>query len=94
MRLRGGAGAGECASVVGIKGCESGAPKRAERYQIGPEATGLGKAAPGPEPEASMEVPTAERFTPYLSAIWVSRRILPRIDPVRMDFAALSSPAS
>ena len=58
-----------CASVVGTECCESGARKRAERSQIGPEAAGLGKAAPGPEPEAAMEVPTAECVTPYLSAI-------------------------
>ena len=60
-----------CESAVRIECGESGAPKGAERFQNGPEAAGPGKAGPGLEPEASLEVPTAERFTPYLNAIRV-----------------------
>ena len=51
-----------CESAVGIECRESGAPKGAERFQIGPEAAGLGKAAPGLEPEASVEVTSAKSF--------------------------------
>jgi hypothetical protein len=58
-----------CARVVGIERLASEAPKWAERFQIGPEAAGPGKAAPGLEAAASLEVPAAEYFTPYLSAI-------------------------
>ena len=58
-----------CASVVGIECCESGVPKGAERFQTGHEAAGPGKAAPGLELNAYLQVTTAERFTPYLSAI-------------------------
>jgi hypothetical protein len=58
-----------CASAVGIGGRQSGAPKGAARFQLGPVAAGPGKAAPGLEPEASLEVPIVQRFTPYLSAI-------------------------
>ena len=58
-----------CASVVGIEGCEFGAPKGVERFQVGHEAAGPGKAAPGQELEAFLEVPTAERVTSYLSAV-------------------------
>jgi hypothetical protein len=32
-----------CANVVRIEGCESGAPKGAERFQIGHEALGRGR---------------------------------------------------
>jgi hypothetical protein len=38
-------------------------------FQTGSEAAGPGTTAPRLEPEASLEVPSAERFTPYLSAI-------------------------
>ncbi len=62
-------GRAECARVLGIEGGESSAPKGTDRFRTGPEAAGLGKAAPEPELEASMEVPAAERFRPYLSAI-------------------------
>jgi hypothetical protein len=58
-----------CARVVGIERLASEAPKWAERFQIGPEAAGPGKAAPGLEAAASLKVPAAEYFTPYLSAI-------------------------
>ena len=58
-----------CASVVGIECCESGPPKGAQRFQTGHEAAGPGKGAPGLELDAFLPVPTAERLTPYLSAI-------------------------
>ena len=58
-----------CASVVGIECCESGVPKGTERFQTGHEAAGLGKGAPWMELDAFLQVPTVERFTPYLSAI-------------------------
>ena len=60
-----------CARAVGIEKMESGAPKWAERSEIGPEAAGPGKAAPGLEAAPSLEVPAAERFTAYLSVILV-----------------------
>ena len=48
MRVRGSAGAGGVfASVVGIEGCESGAPKGAERFQTGQEALGRGRLPQG-----------------------------------------------
>jgi hypothetical protein len=53
----------------GYNAASLGGPKRADRFQIGPEAAGPRKTAPRLEPEASLEVPSAERFTPYLSAI-------------------------
>ena len=58
-----------CESAVGIKCWESGGPKGADWFQIGPEARGPGKAAVGLAPDASLEVPSAERFTPYARAI-------------------------
>jgi hypothetical protein len=73
VRFRGGAGAVPgrvgCASIVGIECCESGVPKGTERFQTGHEAAGLGKGAPWMELDAFLQVPTVERFTPYLSAI-------------------------
>ena len=71
MRVRGSAGAGGVCQRRGIECCESGAPKGAERFQSGHEALGRGKAAPGLELDAYLQVTTAERFTPYLSAILV-----------------------
>ena len=44
-------------------------PKGTERFQTGHEAAGLGKGAPWMELDAFLQVPTVERFTPYLSAI-------------------------
>src|ERR1017187_4648666 len=57
-----------CARAVGIERLASGAPQWAERFQIGPEAAGPGKVAPGLEAAASLEVPAAESFTAYLRA--------------------------
>jgi len=36
-----------CASVVGIEGCQSGAPKGAERFQTGHEALDRGRLPQG-----------------------------------------------
>ena len=64
----------ECASAVKMECCESGAPKGTDRFLIGHEAAGPGKAAPGLQLDASLQVPIAERFTPYLSTIGVRAR--------------------
>jgi hypothetical protein len=58
-----------CASVVGIECCESGAAKGAKLFQTGHEAAWPGKGAPGLELDAFLQVPAAERLTPYLSVI-------------------------
>ena len=58
-----------CASVVRIECRGSGAPKGAERFQTGHEALGRGRMPQGLELDAYLQVTTAERFTPYLSAI-------------------------
>ena len=60
------------ASAVGIECGKSEALKGAERFQLRQETAGLGKAAPGLELEASLQVTTAAGVTPYLSAIRVS----------------------
>ena len=70
-----------CARAVGIERLASGAPKWAERFQIGPEAAGPGKVAPGLEAAASLEVPAAERFTAYLRASPPSLHRLGTIPP-------------
>ena len=70
-----------CARAVGIERLASGAPQWAERFQIGPEAAGPGKVAPGMEAAASLEVPAAERFTAYLRASPPSPHRLGTIPP-------------
>ena len=67
---------------------ESGAPKREERFQTGHEAAGPGKAAPGLELDAFLQVPTAERLTPYLSAIRITLG-LPGVPPASARAAVL-----
>jgi hypothetical protein len=47
VRVRGSAGADGGASVVGIEGRESGAPKGAERFPTGSEALGRGRLPQG-----------------------------------------------
>ena len=54
-----------CARVVGIDGCEYGPPNGVKRFQTGTEATGPAKDAPELELDAFLQVPAAERLTPY-----------------------------
>ena len=74
MRLPCAAGADGVRKCRGDRMLRIWGPKGTGRFQIEPEAAGPGKTAPGLEPEASLEVPSAEPFTPYLSAIGVRAR--------------------
>ena len=69
MRLPCAAGADGVRKCRGDRMLRIWGPKGTGRFQIEPEAAGPGKTAPGLEPEASLEVPSAEPFTPYLIAI-------------------------
>ena len=71
MRVRGSAGAGGVCQRRGDRMLRVWGAERGEAVPDWARGAGPGKAASGLELDAYLQVTTAERFTPYLSAIRV-----------------------